>query len=957
MRLTRQFLRALGAGVALALTACLVMYTDVLWRYDNLAYDLSLSLWQRPASENIVIVAIDDVSLTQLGRWPWPRRLHAQLIDKLTAAGAAAVGLDIVLAEPDRIDPQGDQLLVEAVRENGRVVLPVFFERSPAGGPAREVLPFPALLSAAAALGHIDTELDRDGLVRELYLRAGLGSARWPHFAWALLKLRGTPTSPAYLPGREEGVGWSGAPEGWARDHRILIPFVGVPGTFEHYSYSDVLREDFRLDVFAGKTVLVGATALGLGDALPTPTPVSGYARPMPGVELNANVLQVLTEGDAVRRLPDAWSYLLTALFALLGPLLYRRSATLWSLLAAGVLFLFPWLFSGALLYFSGALFRGLHLWFPPSAAQLAVLIGYPLWSGRQLMGSLRSLFQEKAKAEVILGSIGDAVIATDHQGVIRFMNPVAKRLLGLGQASGESGWRRQKVRLAADTPGEPTPDPLSQCLASGRPVVLDRPVLLLGEDGQRTPVRVTAAPIRDAGGAVSGAVLVASDIRELREMAQQLVYRANHDPLTDLANRQLFVTELAAAVESAIRQGEQGAILVLDLDNFQRINDSLGHEAGDACLVQVAERLRAEVPENALLARISGDEFALLLRGAWGDRDLALVAQQALDALIPPIQVQGRELAVAASSGIATFPQDGDMADLLLRNAGSALNLAKRSGRNRYQFFAADVQERIQEEMVLEQELRRALAANQFVLWFQPQLAVESGRIVGVEALLRWQHPERGVILPGRFIPLAEDTNLILPIGEWVLESACRQASEWQAAGIGPLRVSVNLSARQLKTDHLVQRLIGILDQTAIEAERLDLEITESLLVAGARDTIDRLQRLRERGFSITIDDFGTGYSSLSYLRNLPVDWLKIDRSFVRDLETDPGSGSLIVTIIGMARSLGLKVVAEGAETEAQLGFLRASRCDLVQGYFISHPVPALEIPALVLAHSNPQQ
>jgi len=831
-------------------------------------------------------------------------------------------------------------LLARAVSDNGRVVLPVLFERSPAGGSARETLPFPALQAVAASLGHIDTELDRDGIVRDVYLRGGLGSAEWPHFSLALL-LQTTPDVAQPLPGEQRPVGRPMPTDAWIRDNRILIPYVGPPGSFRHVSYAQALQDDFPLELFADKIVLVGATAAGLGDTLPTP--VSGHARPMPGVELNANILQVLSEGDSIRRLSEPWNYLLTALLALLGPLLYRRSATVWSLLAAGSLLLVP-------LAVGAVLSRGLHLWFPPSAAQLAVLVGYPLWSGRQLMRSLRSLFLEKAKAEVILGSIGDAVIATDRRGAIRYLNPVAQRMTGirLGGAT-DSPVRRQVVRLAPDRPGQATPDPLSQCLSSGRPVQLDQPVLLLGEQGQRNPVRVTASPIKDAAGEVSGAVLVAGDIGELRQMAELLVYRANHDPLTNLANRQLFVSELKGAVQGATGQAGQGAILVLDLDHFQRINDSLGHEAGDACLLQVAQRLSSGVPQGSLLARISGDEFAILLRGAWGDRDLAMVAQQALDALALPIRLQSTELALAASVGIAMFPRDGDMPDRLLRNAGSALNLAKRSGRNSYRFYSAEVQERVQEQLLMEQELRTAVAENQFVLWFQPQMDLASGRIVGVEALLRWQHPQRGLILPGQFIELAEDTDLILPIGEWALQRACRQLLEWQGTGVGNLRVSVNLSARQLTTDRLVLRLDEVLEHTSIATEQLDLEITESLFAGGAKDGVARLHRMRERGVSITIDDFGTGYSSLSYLKKLPVDWLKIDRSFVSDLETDPDSGSLVVTIMAMARSLGLKVVAEGVETEAQLRYLRSSRCDLVQGYYISRPVPPEKIPPLV--------
>ncbi|HAN55053.1 MAG TPA: diguanylate cyclase, partial [Betaproteobacteria bacterium] len=451
---------------------------------------------------------------------------------------------------------------------------------------------------------------------------------------------------------------------------------------------------------------------------------------------------------------------------------------------------------------------------------------------------------------------------------------------------------------------------------------------------------------LQDANNHLVTATLAAHTLADEIEQARaQMAYLAQHDALTDLPNRILLNDRLAQAMALAHRHGKQLAVMFLDLDRFKHINDSLGHAVGDQLLQSVAKRLTAGVRSSDTVCRQGGDEFVILLADVEHAEDAALSAQKILAALTAPHRIDQLELHVTVSIGISIYPNDGQDVDTLIKSADTAMYHAKESGRNNFQFFEPNMNALAVERHAIESGLRRALERQEFVLYYQPKIDLHSGMIVGVEALIRWQHPQRGLILPEQFVWIAEDCGLIIPIGIWVLGEACRQAQSWQDAGLPPMAVAVNISAIQFRHRDFLQHLTRILKDTGLAPHCLELELTESVLMHDASTTLAVLNGIKALGVRLAIDDFGTGYSSLSYLKHFQIDTLKIDQSFMRDIthaSADTADAAIITAVVSMGKSLNQRVIAEGVETREQLAFLQAHGCGEAQGYFFSRPVTA---------------
>jgi|HubBroStandDraft_3_1064219.scaffolds.fasta_scaffold00465_8 diguanylate cyclase (GGDEF)-like protein len=434
-------------------------------------------------------------------------------------------------------------------------------------------------------------------------------------------------------------------------------------------------------------------------------------------------------------------------------------------------------------------------------------------------------------------------------------------------------------------------------------------------------------------------------------DASEQIAHLSHHDALTELANRHLFFEHTRGAMERAGASGLGVAVFLLDLDRFKSINDSLGHGHGDEMLKLVAERLRGSLRPGDTVARLGGDEFTILLPAVAGERDMLRLAEKVLEAMRRPLSLLGREIVVTASLGISRFPQDGSDPEELLKKADVAMYQAKAQGRDGYQLYAADMDAHALDRLALENDLRKALSAGELRLYFQPVLDAASGRIVAVEVLLRWQHPERGLLLPGEFLWIAELSGLSYPLDLWVLRTTCREVLAWHRAGADWLRVAVNLSARTFQRPDLVERVKDVLWETGLTSSGLELEITETVAMHHAEESLAVISGLKELGVRVAIDDFGTGYSSLSYLRNFPIDTLKIDASFVRSLNEDRGSSEIAAAVIALAHSLGIRVIAEGVEQESQWETLRDRGCDEVQGFFFSPPLSTADCRALILS------
>ena len=544
--------------------------------------------------------------------------------------------------------------------------------------------------------------------------------------------------------------------------------------------------------------------------------------------------------------------------------------------------------------------------------------------------------------AEKVIETSLEGVMITDARGYIESVNPAFTRLTGF-----------EPEDVIGQTPA---------ILSSGRHdaefyrrfwEALERDGHWQGEmwnrrkGGQVYPELLTVAAITDDGGAVTHYAALFSDITEFKENEERIRNLANYDPLTHLPNRRLMMDRLSVAIAHAHRHHGRVAVMFIDLDRFKRINDSLGHSVGDELLAEVSRRLSECVREDDTVARMGGDEFICVLSDIQEPEDAVHIARRVQELLNQPILADGEELVVSSSIGISVYPEDGEDGGTLVRNADTAMYRAKEAGRDGYQLYTAAMNARSLEHLALETAMRHGIERDEFTVYYQPIVTADHGALVSAEALLRWRHPEMGLVPPADFIPLAEETGLILPIGEQVLGKVCRQIGQWREAGHGDVHVAVNLSALQFRQEGFLASVQAVLDETGVPPGALSFELTERLLMDDAMETVHLLQRIHEMGIEIAVDDFGVGYSSLNYLKRFPISRLKIDRSFIRGVAADPEDGAIVSAVIELGHSLGQKVVAEGVEQLDQQAMLQANGCDLLQGFYFGYPVPAEQFAA----------
>jgi EAL domain-containing protein (putative c-di-GMP-specific phosphodiesterase class I)/CHASE2 domain-containing sensor protein/GGDEF domain-containing protein len=817
VRLTERHGSLLIAGLLLLSIALVTGHPGtarLLERVDLLVYDLLLPLQAPPMSSDITVVAIDDRSIEQLGRWPWDRRLHAELIERLASMDARVIGMDVLFSEPQTDNPEADRRLAVALG-SANVVLPVAPRQPAVGELIDELLPIPSLAVAASALGHVDVELDVDGLSRSTYLRGGIGSARWPSFALAVLARGG---EAAVLP-PEAGAA---APYrgGWVRAEYRLIPFTRPGDGPRTLSYAAVLDGRIDAEAIAGKYVYVGVTAAGLGDALSTPGAFS-HER-MPGVILNAQVLNGLLQGAMISPLAAPASRLLSFLLAAATCLLLFRTSLRFSAITA--------LAGAAGIVVLAALLLVLQRsWFAPASAIVAILLACLGWTA----------------------------------------------------------WRYGRERRLQD------------------------------------------------------------------HLISQLDHLARHHAATGLPNHYMLERRLRELADSDDLQGNC-ALLVMHVTWPGSATIVLDRPISDTVLHAIGDRLKAIASHDDFIAHLSGDDFAVLMRGFADTERARLAAAEFLARLQEPMEFEGDTLLLAPQIGVSVWPSDTADPQQLLRNAYTAMFTSRMDDAEHLCIYSASVSSELHQRSQLEQAMAYALERHEFEIHYQPQVSAKSGRIVGVEALLRWNNPILGWISPSAFIPVAEHVGLIRSIGTWVIEETCRQLQEWKLAGYGDLRLAINISPPQFMVPGLEQDIRATIRRTEIMPDFVELEITESSLMRDIEGAVQVMHKLKDFGLKLAIDDFGTGYSSLSSLRHFPLDRLKIDRAFTLEIGRSRDAEEITLTIIAMARQLGLSVLAEGVETQQQAAFLRDNGCDELQGFLYARPMPAEKLRDLLSANRS---
>ena len=919
---TRWSLRDLvGICVLVAVLIGGLMLSGVPRRIDAAVYDLLAQTLKPPPDPRILIVTIDEKSLQSIGRWPWSRRTHAAFLDRLAAAGNTTVALDLLLVERDP-DAAADAALADSIRNHGRVILPVV-PASLVDAPGLTAATSLPPITQPAVLAHADVDPDADGVVRRIHLRAGLGAPSLPTLGLALIQAR------AGVADEQNAPSGPADAQAWIRADEVLIPFAGPAGTYARVSYIDVLDGRVPSAQLRGKYIIAGATAAGLGARFATPTTLASRL-PLTGAELHANVLQTLLDGRAITAVATPWASAAAMLWLVAGVALLRRprahQVLTGSVILLGLLGLCTWL---------GAQFG--HIWVAPAPALLALSAVYPIWSWRQLSWHMGALFRERGQSQATLELVHDGIITLDGAGRARYLNSAAEAITGrpLAQALGRP--LDEITGLKPVDAGNTLPQSSDGDLLQIATHTLTAP------DGTERAVRIARHPLPQDG----GSVVAITDVTANLTLTRQIRFQATHDSLTGLPNRAILADRLGQTLAAARRRRQSAAVLFIDLDGFKKVNDALGHRAGDLMLREVGKRLESRIRAEDTAARWGGDEFVLVLSQLDDEHAAIGLADGVVELLEQPFDLDGQPAFISASIGISLFPRDGDDGDALLLRADTAMYRAKRNGGRGVGVFSHEVGAWNKARLNLENDLRATLQRGPLDVWYQPIVDLHQGRLAHIEALIRWQHPQNGMQTPAQFLALAESSGLIHDIGTATLFTACADAQQLARQGF-PVGVSVNVSPQQLSRGELPTWLEEALAASGLPADRLTLEVTENGIVSDSERAAQCIATLRGLGVRIALDDFGTGYSSLSLLRDFPIDILKIDRSFVPNPQHRAGDLTIAHAIIGMARNLDKTVIAEGVETAWQSRALLIGGCHLQQGFLHSPPVPVGDIPAI---------
>jgi diguanylate cyclase (GGDEF)-like protein/PAS domain S-box-containing protein len=874
---------------------------------QNALVDLRFHWFPRAASGDIVVVAIDSPSIEQIGVWPWPRRLHAELIEKLESAGANDIAFDVDFSTPS--DPAFDQALVDALqRSGGSVVLPSFKQLvdTENGKTTHVNRPLPQF-GKHAWPAIVNVAVETDGLVR----RYPLGET----FDGTFL-----PSMGAVLAGAHE-----------AKEGSFWIDYSIRSESVPSVSYVDVLRGDPAVAKrLKNKKVIVGGTALELGDRFGIPN-----GRAISGVLLQALAAESILQGRTLRPSSQLVRLGGATLVALLMVVLWCRSSAIVRVAVLVGLAIVAEL-GAALLQAKFPIILDASYFHLAIAAYLVAIVLDEI-DFRDLLGRIA-----EKRFQRIAMSLGDGLVCADRNGLITVWNPGAVAILGY-EPEEMTGQPLERICAVDGSPGKRVPFSLLRLphaalqLPGGKVMEIDG----RRKNGEVFPLEACFSGWQATDGFHYGAIL--RDISVRKREAERIRYLAEYDTLTGLANRNTLHAQLCAKLSQARAERCEVALLVIGLDKFQQINDMLGHAYGDQVLCAAAERLRAVIEGTELVARLSGDEFAIVIGSVdAAERATALAERTAMTFSEVPLSVGLRRQALRVSVGIAVF-QDCATADELLGNAHLALSRAKAGRRGGCVLFERGIREELEARLTLEAELGRAVERNEFELFYQPQVSLIDGGLVGVEALIRWRHPDRGLVLPADFMPVVNASPISDGIAVWVMETACRQGRRWQQQGHN-VRLGVNLSPSQLQSGDLAATVGRVLRDTGFAPSLLELEVTEDILLVDDEKALEIFGRIQNLGVRIVLDDFGTGYASLSYLKKFPIDGLKIDKSFVRELQAGSHDAAIVGSTIGLSRQLGLTVIAEGIEERATAQLLASIGCKEGQGYYFGYPVPVAE-------------